>query len=119
MLISSHSPLLETCFPLPIKPGRLGQAPGPFHHLAPCYLASQQAQPNTLIPTSRLPLALFVYPEITSTSSAPTSAEIQVPTPPEAFPDHANPWGSSPLTLNIPFVSFSFRVCLFPTLELD
>lgn len=80
----------QDLFSLPIKSECLSQAPGPCHHLAPCYLpntlASQQAQPNTLTPTSGLLPALFAYPEIPSAYSNPTSAYIQVPTPPESFP---------------------------------
>lgn len=111
-------------FPFPSSLSASARPQGPFHHLAPCYLpntlASQQAQPNTLTLTSGLLPALFAYPEIASAYSNPTSAYIQVPTPPESSPDHASPQGFLPLNVSASKIEHTYLsvcpvlFCFFP-----
>lgn len=117
--IQCHYVLLcsRPVFPFPSSLSASARPQGPFHHLAPCFpntLASQQAQPNTLTLTSGLLPALFAYPEIPSAYSNPTSAYIQVPTPPESSPDHASPQGFFPLNVSASKIEHTYlSVCLF------
>lgn len=91
-------------FPFPSSLGTLAWYQGP------CTLASEQGQPNTLIPT--LGLLLFVcLPILRYLLPTHTLSLLKFKSQllPEAFPDHANPQGSSPLHASASQVEYTKR----------